>query len=377
MMMLLLVVMLVGATYSYLLYPLTLVALASVRRHPESTAVNDPFRPVVSFIVTAHNEEARLQQKLENTLAIVYEPLEIIVASDCSSDGTDRIAQSFADRGVALVRTPERKGKENAQRQAIQAARGQILVFSDVGTSVDPNSLTRLVTYFADPEVGAVSSEDRFVREDGTLVGEGAYVRYEMWLRRLESALGGLVGLSGSFFAARREVCESWDSQTPSDFNAALSCARLGFRAVTAPDVIGYYRDLKDPRHEYRRKVRTILRGITGLARNLDVMSSRYGLFAWQVASHKLMRWLAPLFFVGLFIVSLILYREHWFPRLLFHAQAAGYGLAILVWLVPVLNRFALARLVHFFCQANIAIVHAGYLFIAGRRMTVWEPSAR
>ncbi len=340
----------------------------------------DPFsgQASVSLIVTAYNEAGRIREKLRNSLEIDFPDLEIIVASDCSNDGTDEIVREFTDDHVRLVRAPARLGKEFAQQCAIAQARGDILVFSDTGTLIPNDAIERLVRYFDDPEVGAVSSEDRFIREDGALVGEGAYVRYEMLLRRLESSLAGLVGLSGSFFAARRSVCREWDIHSPSDFNTALNCARAGLRAVTAPDVLGYYRDLKDPGREYQRKVRTVLRGITGLMRNLDALSLRRSpLFAWQVFSHKLMRWLVPVFLVVLLIASTLLYDQHAVYASLFWSQLAFYAIALLAhWSAP-LRGNALVRLVYFFCQVNLAIAHAALRYLAGGRMTVWQPSAR
>jgi glycosyltransferase involved in cell wall biosynthesis len=378
-------VMLAGATYSYFVYPLLLIALRAVRGRPVMRAgtPTDPGgeaseSPAVSLIITAYNEAARIADKLENSLALEYPNLDIVVASDCSDDGTDEIVRRYAARGVRLVRAPERRGKEFAQQCAIGRATGEILVFSDTGTRIEPTAISRLVRYFDDPTVGAISSEDRFLRDDGALVGEGAYVRYEMMLRRLETDLAGLVGLSGSFFAARRAVCDDWDIYSPSDFNTALNCARAGQRAVTAPDVLGYYKDLQDPGREYQRKVRTVLRGITGLMRHADVMSPlRDPLFAWQVFSHKLMRWLVPAFLAGLLITSAGLSGQHW----LFSAALAGqivlYVVAFLAHWRPGMQGNSLVRLVYFFCQVNVAILHAALRYLSGGRMTIWQPSAR
>src|SRR5690606_5281565 len=168
-----------------------------------------------------YNEEARIREKIENTLMVRFDPtrLELIVASDCSDDKTDDIVREYADRGVRLVWSAERLGKENSQRTAIEAARGDVIVFSDVATQIPEDALEKLEAYFQDPQIGAVSSEDRFISKDGSIAGEGAYVKYEMWLRQQESKLAGLVGLSGSFFAARKEVCQIWDIHSPSDFN--------------------------------------------------------------------------------------------------------------------------------------------------------------
>ncbi len=368
------------ALYSYFIYPLLLSLLLKLR----STRVVQPGTgdslPSLSLIVTAYNEEGRIREKLDNMLALDYpaELLELIVASDCSTDATDAIVGEYAARGVKLVRAAERLGKENAQWAAIQAATGEVLVFSDVATQMPEDALRRLAAYFADPQVGAVSSEDRFISQDGEVAGEGAYVRYEMWLRRMESGLAGLVGLSGSFFAARKSVCTEWDIHSPSDFNTGLNCARAGLRAVTAPDVLGFYRDLKDPAKEYQRKVRTVLRGITALARHPDVLKpARFGLFAFQVWSHKLMRWLVPWFLLALFMVSLNVAGRGAIYTLALLGQFAFYGLVLAAHLKPSLRDNGVIKIIYFFVQVNIGIAHATCQYLGGKRMTTWQPSAR
>jgi len=365
------------AVYSYFLYPLLLIALRRVRK-PSASAVVAGEEITLSLIVTAYNEAGRIREKIENSLAIDYPGLEIIIASDCSSDATDAIVQEYADRGVRLVRAAERLGKENAQWTAIQAAAGDILVFSDVATQIPVDALRKLSAHFADASVGAVSSEDRFISQAGEVAGEGAYVKYEMWLRSMESDLAGLVGLSGSFFAARKSVCQQWDIHSPSDFNTGLNCARAGFRAVTAPDVLGFYKDLSDPQKEYQRKVRTVLRGITAIARHPDVLSlPRYGLFAFQVWSHKIMRWGVPWFLVLLFLLNFRLLGSGAIYSLMFIGQLAFYGIAIAAHINASVKSNAIARLVYFFVQVNIGIADATLRFVSGKRMTTWQPSSR
>lgn len=369
-------VSLVGAFYSYFLYPLLLLPL-SFKRPAQQVPAN---LPRLSLIVTAHNEAARIDAKLKNCLALEYpvDQLEIIVASDASTDTTDAIIGSYANRGVQLVRTAERRGKEWAQLQAIQAANGEILVFSDVSTMLEPDALLRLAAGFTDPYVGAISSEDRFVTADGKVVGEGLYVRYEMWLRRLESGAGGLVGLSGSFFAARREVCQAWDVLVPSDFNTALNSVRQGYIAVSDPHLLGFYPAIQDESREYQRKLRTVLRGMTGLLRQPGVLNPfRYGLFSWQVFSHKLMRWLVPWFLLLLLIASVSLATEHWFYRLALLGQVIFYLIVLLGSLSAQSRQHMLVKVPYFFVQVNIAIAHASLEFLRGRRITVWQPSKR
>lgn len=370
-------ILLILALYSYFLYPFLLALLIQLRPRRHLPALQ-PTLPSMSLIVTAYNEEGRIRDKLDNSLAIDYPGLEIIIASDCSSDATDDIVCEYAGRGVRLVRAGERLGKENAQWCAIQQASGEIVVFSDVATQIPADALRKLAAYFADASVGAVSSEDRFISQAGEVAGEGAYVRYEMWLRRMESQLAGLVGLSGSFFAARKMVCQNWDIHSPSDFNTGLNCARAGFRAVTAPDVLGFYKDLKDPKKEYQRKVRTVLRGITAIARHPDVLSvSRYGLFALQVWSHKIMRWAVPWLLLLLFWVSCHVAGSGWFYTLALLGQLAFYGIAIAAHFNARVKAHAAARLIYFFVQVNIGLADALCRFLGGKRMTTWQPSAR
>ena len=227
----------------------------------------------MSFIITAHNETSRIAAKIENTLAQDYPGhLEIVVASDCSTDGTDDVVRGYAPR-VRLVRTPERRGKEAAQQVAIAATSGDILVFSDVATALAPDGVSRITANFADPTVGCVSSVDRFVDADGQVSGEGAYVRYEMFLRALETQVNSVVGLSGSFFAARRVVCRNWSADRQSDFNTLLNSVQLGLRGVLDPSSIGYYHPITDHRAEFQRKVRTVVRGIGVLAGNLSLLN--------------------------------------------------------------------------------------------------------
>jgi len=366
---------LLGSVYSYFLYP---VLLWLTPRRDRPTSSSDPQRPRVSLIITAHNEEARIREKIHNCLELTYSELEIVVASDASCDETDEIVRGYESRGVKLVRAEERKGKENAQLHAINAAEGDILVFSDVATQIPPDAIEKLVSYFNDPAIGAVSSEDRFISRDGSVAGEGAYVKYEMLLRRLESERAGLVGLSGSFFAARKDVCKVWDILSPSDFNTALNCTSLGYVAVTAPDVLGYYQDVQDPQKEYQRKVRTVIRGVTAAARHKDALSPwKFGWFAFQLWSHKILRWAVPWFLILLATTSLLLAPKGGFYLFVMLCQIVFYGIVITGHLSSYQREKTLVKIPYFFVQVNVAIAHATLRFLRGERMTVWSPSKR
>ena len=356
--------------YAYFGYPCLLVAISLVRRRGiRRMAATCP----VSFIIAAHNETSRIAAKIENTLAQDYPGhLEIVVASDCSTDGTDDVVRGYAPR-VRLVRTLERRGKEAAQQVAIAATSGDILVFSDVATALAPDGVSRITANFADPTVGCVSSVDRFVDADGQVSGEGAYVRYEMFLRALETQVNSVVGLSGSFFAARRVVCRNWSADRQSDFNTLLNSVQLGLRGVLDPSSIGYYHPIIDHRAEFQRKVRTVVRGISVLAGNLSLLNPlRYGLFAWQLASHKLCRWLVPVALVIALVMNAVLAAySPWYEATL-GVQLGFYGAVAGGWAG---NRTL--RIPFYFFVANFAILMAWFRYARGERMTTWSPSQR
>lgn len=368
---------LLAAAYSYFGYPLLLLTLPA--RKQRVTEKPEHIRKV-AVIVAARNEATKIASKLENTLNLERHglDLDLIVASDCSDDTTDSIVHNWEDRGIRLVRSPVRRGKEHAQGIAVASTDAEVIVFTDAGTILPADALVHVVDAFLDPEVGAVSSIDRFISVDGTLQGEGAYVRYEMWLRDLETRFYSLVGLSGSFFAARRSVCEGWDDRVQSDFGTALRCAQLGLRAVSDRRLIGYYKDISDTRKEYQRKVRTIVRGMNSLRIRADVLSIiRDGRFAFEVFSHKVMRWATPGFLLGALAASAALAAQDPVFRVLLSAQLVFYLAPALSRIVPGVRRIAPIRIGIYFVEVNLAILHAAALVFAGRTILTWEPSKR
>ena len=368
---------LVFVVYAYAGYPLALLLLSWFWNRP--VLVGD-IQPRVSFVITAYNEEARIKDKIENSLQQQYPPerLEIVVASDCSSDRTDDIVRSYAALGVRLVRAQERRGKEAAQKLAVSQTNGEILVFSDVATTLPPQGIANIVKSFNDPTVGCVSSVDQFVDAQGNLSGEGAYVKYEMLLRRFETQVNTLVGLSGSFFAARRTVCSPWADDLQSDFNTLLNSMKAGLRGVSDPASVGYYKNLTDEKKEYQRKVRTVLRGIAVLMRSLPMLNPfRYGIFAWQLFSHKLCRWLVPFAMIGILGSNIVLAIDPGPYRILLLGQVLFYTVAVAYAGCSWMPKSNVLRLPSFFVLVNLSIIDAWMRYFRGDRVFRWEPSKR
>jgi glycosyltransferase involved in cell wall biosynthesis len=367
----------VAATYSYFWYPALLLILPPRKSYPSLPAI--PVRKV-AIVIAARNEASKIAEKLENTVALERADIEldVMVASDASEDATDSIVLGYTDKVIRLVRSPVRQGKEYAQELAIASSDADLIVFTDAGTILPKDALLYLLQAFADPTVGAVSSVDRFVTSDGTLQGEGAYVRYEMWLRDLETRFHSLVGLSGSFFAARRSVCQRWDSRVQSDFGTALSCVQLGMRAVSDRRVIGYYTNISDARKEYQRKLRTVIRGMSSLRIRAEVLNIfRYGRFSVEVFSHKVMRWATPWFLLGALGINVALALQNSFYRVLLVIQLAFYLSPVAIRVAPGLHKIGLARIGVYFVEVNVAILHATLLTLSGRTILTWEPSKR
>lgn len=365
--------------FTYFGYPVSLKLISyivNVEHNKQKTIT-----PLISFIITVYNEENRIREKIENTINLDYpkEKMQIIVSSDGSTDRTHEIVEEFKNAGVYLIINNERKGKEYAQAQAIKIAKGEILVFSDAATRLDKNGLKQIISNFSDITIGCVSSEDKVIsKSQNETGGESFYVRYEMWLRKLESGIKSVVGLSGSFFAARKEVCEDFSSVMQSDFRTLLNTVKKGMRGVSDPEAKGYYVDIEDNSKEFERKIRTVLRGLTVFLTHLEFINIfRYGLFSYQYLCHKMMRWLVPIFLIFAFSGNAFLSIESIAYRIIFLLQIVFYSIGLSGILKPELNRLLLIRIPSFFIIVNSSILIAWIKYIKGERVMVWQPSLR
>lgn len=364
-------------SYAYFGYPLSLIMMSLF---VNKKVFKRTIHPKVTIIITAFNEEKRIQEKIENTLALEYpaNKLEIIIASDASTDNTDRIIQNYKYSGVILLRVNERRGKENAQMTAVKSATGEILIFTDTATLINKDGIKNIVSNFADRTIGCVSSEDCMLKEDGHKAGEGAYVKYEMWLRRLESRVNSLVGLSGSFFAARKEVCKDFSSVLQSDFRTVLNSVKLGLRGVSEQNAIGYYKNLAKDENEFDRKVRTVIRGLTVLFQHLELLNIlRYGIFSYQMICHKLLRWTVPMFLIIAFFTNMILSVNSYGYMFIFVCQVLFYGFALFVKLMDWKLNHPVLKIPIYFSIVNLSILVAWYKYIRGQRIVIWAPSER
>jgi cellulose synthase/poly-beta-1,6-N-acetylglucosamine synthase-like glycosyltransferase len=363
--------------YTYAGYPLLLLVVASLRPR----AVRRGARvPSVSVIITAYNEERDLGAKLENTLALDYpkEKLEVIVASDCSTDRTDEIVRGFAARGVRLYRQSERQGKTAAQNGAVAVARGEIILFSDATTLYRPDVLRVMMPSFADPTVGCVAGRLIYVDPAASSVGRGArsYWGYETFLKRHESRACSLIGASGCLYAVRRAAYVPLYNEACSDFLIATVMVEQGLRAVYEPDAVCTEETNRRPGKELRMRVRVITQTFTDLWRHRAMLNPlRSGFYAVQLLSHKVLRYLVPLFLLAILLASVVLARHSPFYAAMLAAQVLFYGAAAIGAVLERAGaRVSLLALPHYFVLANLASAIAFYQFARGERYARWEP---
>jgi len=226
--------------WTYLGYPGLLWILSKLWNHDYK---KQAFFPGVTLIITVYNEESGIREKLENTLALSYPKnmLEIIVVSDGSTDKTEKYVQSFKDRGVQLLAFADRHGKHYGQHRGLEVAKNDILVFTDATIFLDEDAVEKIVRNFAEQKIGCVSSEDRMRSVDSDASSEGLYVKYEMKLRNFESKVCSLVGVSGSFFAVRKQLCHGWVDNMSSDYFLPILTYMKGYRIILEPEAVGHY----------------------------------------------------------------------------------------------------------------------------------------
>lgn len=369
--------------YSYLLYPLCLQLLAAGRRRAAIRSSDEGW-PTISITIPVYNEAPQIDDLLQSVLRLDYpaEKRQILVVSDASDDGTDERVQAYADRGIELLRMPERGGKTAAENAARLLLRGDIVVNTDASIRIHRDALKPLIARFADPTVGLASGRDVSVtRVDGELnVGESGYVGYEMWVRKLETAVSGIVGASGCFYAIRRDLHrEVLPDALSRDFAAAMVVRQHGFRAVSVDEAVCFVPRVPSLRREYRRKVRTITRGMETLYFKRRLLNPfDFGVFSWMLFSHKICRWAAPW---GALIAALGFVLAARSEPLALVPVVAGLlvcALAAVGWTWPESRKPPrLFSIPAYLIASNIAVMHATIRALRGDLNAVWEPTRR
>jgi len=323
--------------YTWILYPLLVRIFASLRlrAHP----VAPPITPFVSIIVAVHNERETVAAKLRNCLELRYpqDRLEIIVASDGSTDATEEIVRQHAtqDSRIRCIRSEGRIGKSGVQNLAAARAQGDVLFFTDARTGMTPLVLRTMIDKLSDPVVGLVTATVFFGQPaDAVEKGQGFYWRYELFLRAAESDLGILATGSGQALLVRRELFRPLPACYGDDCIMPLDVRLQGYRVVQDRGAVVFDTMPHSIEGELRTRVRMTARNWSGtLSRPALLNPLRFPVTAWGLVSHKLLRWLTPCFLVVLFLANGMLALNGravvlWWLQLTFYLSAfAGWEL--------------------------------------------------
>jgi cellulose synthase/poly-beta-1,6-N-acetylglucosamine synthase-like glycosyltransferase len=335
--------------YTHAGYPLALRLLLALRRHPVQTwpglgngerrlpkvevAGSKPV-PSVSLIVPAYDEEEVIAAKVANALALDYprERLQVIVASDGSADATAELARAA---GADLVLELPAAGKVAALNAAVEQATGELLAFSDANSEWAPGALRRLVEPFADPAVGYVCGQVRFLDSGGDNL-EGAYWRYEMAVREMESALGGITAGNGAIYAVRRSAYLPLAPSGSHDLSFPFELAKRGLRSLYVPRARAEEKMVPTMDGEFARKRRMMV-GLWDIVVGEGMLSPRGypPLFAFELASHRLLRYLSPLLHLIVLAANVALLGEGWVYTVALVAQLALVAAALLARRLP------------------------------------------
>ena len=338
--------------------------------------------PSVTVVTAARNEAKCIGATVRNKLAADYpaERLDVIVVSDESDDDTDEIVARLAAEHpgrVQLLRQSPRAGKTAALNLAVPGARGEVVVFADGNSLYHPQSLRRLVRNFADPVVGYVTGKMVYALHEDSAVGEGlsAYMRLENWLRAQETRIGSVVGVDGGIDAVRRRLYRRMaDDQLP-DFVLPLDVVQQGSRVVYESEALLQEESLATPEQEFRMRVRVALRGLWALSDKRQLLNpARHGVFAFQLISHKLLRYLsfAPLSLA--FMLGLWLALRGGLYSWLAAGQLALLVLAFLGWNGWGFVNLRLQKLSLYFVLVNMASALAAGRFLRGEKVVLWQP---
>ena len=368
--------------YIYFGYPLALAALARI--NPKSLRKDPGFQPQVTILIAAYNEAKDIEATLRNKLAQTYpaDKLQILVVSDESDDGTDDIVRSIASEStvdIQLVRQSPRQGKTAGLNLLVPMARGEILLFSDANSQWGPNTVEQLTANFADPAVGYVTGKMVYVNPDGSMIGDGcsAYMKYENWMRAKETLLGSVVGVDGGVDAMRRSLHSRLRADQLPDFVQPLMVTEQGYRVVYEPEALLKEDALSDSSSEYSMRVRVSLRALWALKDMRALLNpARHGVFAWQLWSHKVLRYYAFVPLATATITALALVTTSWLYLFATIGLVALYGLAAEGYRRQKSDKYlpTFLAIPCYFMLLNITSAHAALSFARGERKVIWNP---
>ena len=369
------------ASVAFLFYVLVayagLIILASFFRRNKENKRQDV---KTTLIIPAHNEESILQAKLENALSLNFTAgdLEIIVASDGSSDRTVEIAHGFEDRGVRVLAFASRRGKASVVNDAIEHARGDVVCLCDANVMFEPDALEKMVARLGDPKIGAVTGEVRIASHESNFgQGESSYYSLERRLQIAESRIGSLMGVDGGMYVIRKELFRSLPPDTIlDDFVISMQVIQQGYRVVYEPSAIAHENGTPTATQEWRRRVRVAAGAMQSMLRRQWPPITR-PVEMWQYISHKALRWMMPWFLVMLFVSNILLTPTHLFYQITLGGQCALYLMAAGGLVSLRFRRIRLGGITFYFVMSNVAMAVGLVKGLFNRQPVTWQQADR
>ena len=372
--------------WTYFGYPLLMALRAKLA--PRPVQQDAAHLPSLTLLIPAYNEADVIRDKLENAVSLDYpsDRLQIVVVDDGSTDGTPDIVREFEERGVTLIRQPERGGKMAGVNRGFEAANGELVVLSDASPIYEKDSLRLLARNFADASVGVVVGALR-VWDAGNAVAKpaGLYWKYESALRKWESLTGSTVAVHGNMFAVRRSLYRPLRRHTINDeFSIAMEVMRQGFRVVYEPQAVSYDLASTNMGDEFKRRARINAGRFQALFSAGYLKAPTLDL-TFRLFSHKLLRPLTPIFMLSALIANALLVLltalsfdgRFWYWLLMFFAQDAFYMAAYAGYLAEKNGRSnKLFSVPYFFVSANLAALVGLWRWLRNRQSVTWQKRA-
>jgi cellulose synthase/poly-beta-1,6-N-acetylglucosamine synthase-like glycosyltransferase len=369
-----------AVAYAYVGYPTLLAVFARLFGKRQVTPSEDAL-PTVTIVVAAHNEESVIEERVRNLLALDYpaDRIEILIASDGSTDRTCDLVRRFVDDRIRLLDFGANRGKSAVLNDALSLARGEVVVMSDANTMMDPAAARRLARWFRDPSVGVVCGRLVLVDSATGSNADGLYWKFETYLKRWEARLGALLGANGAIYAIRRSLFPELPQRIAVDDFVIPLLARLrhGCGLVYEPMAIATEETPPEMRSEFSRRSRIGAGGFQSLSLLWPLINPMQGWIAFAFLSHKVLRWICPFFLLGAAATSLLLISEPLYRGALL-AQVMLYAAAVAGFFWPAFGaRFRAARLPAMFAAMNLALLAGFFLWASGRQGGVWRRTAR
>jgi cellulose synthase/poly-beta-1,6-N-acetylglucosamine synthase-like glycosyltransferase len=367
--------------YTYAVYPVLALIHGNLFHRP--LVKGEVGNTQVSLIIAAHNEQDSIAAKLENVLCLTYprDQLEILIASDGSTDRTNQIVQQYQSRGVRLLALP-RRGKASALNAAVAASSGEILVFSDANSMYAPDAIENMVKHFFDPRVGGVAGNQVYLPDGArkatlTADGERLYWGLDRWMKKNQSRAGNVISATGAIYSIRRSLFRPVPEGVTDDFVTSTRVIAQGYRLVFEPEAIAFEPVAKSSEVEFGRKVRVMTRGFCGVLAVRELLNPfRYGMYSIQLFSHKVLRRIVSVPLIVLLLISPMLWNQGLVYQAATIAQLTLYGLALIGMFLKGSRaaRTKIFTIPSYFCLVNVAALVAAINVIRGNRILLWEP---